>query len=315
MRHCILVHRQSLRGTTGSPVSHGYLGINIHRHTLESLFYTFAHRYLASHNHTSRSRELVSTLSSVSVGLLFFTLGFLVVPARAQVTSAVQYFDEGNQLFFQGDYRSAVTSYEQAISHGYISGALFYNMGNTHYRLDEIGQAIRYYEKARRLIPDSEELLHNLAIAQSRTVDRFSQLPEPFWEPAWRAFIGLFGVNGLFYIGLVFYLAAIVLLGYGIWTGERNPWRRRFLSIFWIAGLLLLSLAFYASFERILDRQAVIVAQEVLFYEVPQDATASDLALHEGLLVDVLREQDNWAEIRLPNGTTGWIDKAVLAEV
>lgn len=227
----------------------------------------------------------------------------------------MQHFDEGNRRFTQGDYRGALEAYHEAEASGQVSGALFYNMGNAYYRLDQLGQAVRYYEKARRLLPDSPELAHNLEIVRARLQDQMSQLPEPFWRPWWRRFVTRFGVGGLFAAGFLLYLTAAAIAGYRIWTGTRSPWLRRGLTVSLSLGLLLVVLAFTASAERRLDRRAVVIATEIGLREAPRAGAPVTTTIHEGLLLDVLQEQDAWLQVRLPNGTTGWIDAQAVGEL
>ncbi len=245
-----------------------------------------------------------------------FLLSLLVVlPAYGQVETAVRAFDAGNRHYTEGRYRDALTAYDEALASGYEGAALYYNMGNAYYRLDELGQAVRFYEKARRLRPDDRQVLHNLEMARNRTIDRFSQVPAPFWRPAWRGLVRLLGAGGLFGIGLVLYLAAAGLLGYRLWTGTRNAWNRRGLAVALIGSVLFIGSAFLASLDRRLDRQAVIVAAAAPLHEAPDADAASELALHAGLLIDVLDAEGGWLEVRLPNGVRGWIEANAAADV
>ena len=249
------------------------------------------------------------------VNLFALAVVFLAPDARAQVTEAVRHFDLGNQHYAEGAYQHALTAYEQALASGFASGALYYNMGNAYYRLDELGQAIRHYEKARRFIPDDPQLLHNLEIARSRINAPFSTLPTPIWVTWWKRYVVGAGALVFFLIGLAFYGIAAVLTGHRIWTGTRNPWHRRALSASLILGLVLLGTAFAASLDRTLDRQAVIIVDQVTLRNAPQNDASSELDLHEGVLLDVLGQEDGWIEVRLPNGITGWIEAAAAAEV
>ena len=250
-----------------------------------------------------------------AAGCLAAMLLCLAWPVRAQVTEAVLHFDAGNQRYQQGDYRGALAAYEQALAGGYTSGRLYYNMGNAYYRLDELGQAIRYYEKARTLLPDDRALLHNLRVARSRTVDQFSRVPTPFWQVWWTHLTVAVGPWGYFGAGFFFYVAAVVLVGYRIRFGTRNPWHRRALSLSALVGGLLLVTAFAASVSAVAGATAVVVADVVDLRETPDEAAAPAMAVHEGLVLEVLRARGEWAEVRLPNGVVGWVNAGALAGI
>ncbi len=236
-------------------------------------------------------------------------------PAAAQLPEAARRFDEGNRHYGAGAYQDALHAYEQALAAGYASGALYYNMGNAYFRLDELGQAIRYYEKARRLMPDDPLLRHNLEITRSRIEAPFSTLPTPLWVTWWRRYVVRLGAWPFFVAGLLGYGLAAALVGYRIWTGTRNAWHRRALSASLLLGLLLLAIAFAAALDRTSGRQAVVVAGRAALHETPTDEAPATLDVPEGIVLDVLHRQDAWMEVRLPNGVTGWIRTAAAAEV
>ncbi len=239
---------------------------------------------------------------------------FTGVPVHGQsLERAVQQFDDGNNLFQQGDFRDTVEAYRAAVDAGYVSGALYYNMGNAYFRLDEIGQAIRYYEKAGRLLPESSELDHNLALARQRTADSFSRLPEPFWRPVWDGLLEVLSPTALFLLGLLFYAAAAGALGMRI-RGGTSPWLRRIMLLAGSLALCLVILAFSASYERARAARAVILSDEVTLLDRP-DGSASGVRVHEGTVVDVVSTRAAWSEVRLPNGTRGWLQSTAYGTI
>lgn len=77
----------------------------------------------------------------------------------------VAYFRQANDYYRKGQYEQALILYKKLDHLGYSSGSLYYNLGNTYFKLGKKGLAILYYEKARRLIPQDDDLKTNLAIA------------------------------------------------------------------------------------------------------------------------------------------------------
>lgn len=238
----------------------------------------------------------------------------LCTPARAQVAAAVQQFDEGNRQYLEGNYAAAVDAYQKALAAGYASDLLFYNLGNAYYRLDEFGQAIRYYEKARRMMPENRQLAHNLSIVRARLADQFSQVPAPFWRVWWRKVVAGVGAWGLFFGGFVFYLIAAGLWGYRIRRGTRNPWRRRALAVSAVLGAVLLTAAFAASLGGE-ARRGVVVADRVDLRAEPNETAESERVIHEGVVVDVTATEGEWVKVRLPNGVDGWLRARALADI
>ena len=239
--------------------------------------------------------------------LLFCLLLMGGTDVYAQMTAAVQAFDAGNEQYRTGNYAAALASYEEALAGGYTSGALYYNMGNAHYRLDQLGPAVLYYEKARLLTPENAELLHNLEIINAKTVDQFTQLPQPAWVTWWQTMLARNGGQWLFWVGMLFYLLAVGVIIYRMRSGKANPWIRRLRAVTILLGCIFLFTAFAASMQSVDIRRAVIMAERVEVKEQPDNAGVTEVAVHEGLVVDILQQSDGWVEIRLPNGARGWV--------
>lgn len=232
-----------------------------------------------------------------------------------QLAEAVTVFDEGNRQYQAGAYADAVALYQQAETIGYESGPLYYNMANAYYRLDEVGQAVRYYERARLLMPESPEVAHNLSIVRAGLVDQLSILPEPFWERWWVRIEQAVGANLLFGIGIVFYLMALVLVGYRIWKEDRNPWLRRVRWASFLMGGLFLLAAFFASLREARPGSAVVITDATPLRVLPTESAETELQVHEGLMLDVLQERELWSRVRLPNGQEGWVSAASIASI
>ena len=119
------------------------------------------------------------------------------------------FFDEGNQRYQEGDFDGALERYAQILDDGLESGELYYNIGNTYFKLGELGPAILYYERARRLMPGDGDLLANLELARSLTADEIAPLPG-FWlfrAVGW--WVGLLPRGALAWLVAMAYLMAI----------------------------------------------------------------------------------------------------------
>lgn len=234
--------------------------------------------------------------------------------AAAQPARVVRAFEEGNQRYAEQDYEAALAAYERALEGGYASGALYYNMGNAHYRLGARGQALRYYEKARLLQPHNKRLLHNLALVRSQTggaaappqpvLARFGQRIAAWVRPAW-----LFGG------GLVLYLLALGLAAYRLWTRRRGAWLRRALILALSAGALLMAVAFTASAGLERQQHAVVVAREAALHATPAATSERRATFREGLVLRVLDRRDGWMRVRSTDGTAGWLADSALGTI
>ena len=263
---------------------------------------------------STRNGKAIRAGKTTLPGLLALLAWTCAGLAQAQdIPEAVRHFDEGNRLFRDGAHREAMASYRNALDAGYANGALYYNIGNAYFRLDETGQAIRFYEKARLRMPDNKALTHNLARAREQTADRFSQLPAPFWRPAWNRLAQTLSPTGLFLIGLLGYGLACGALALRI-RGARSPWLRRMTLAGGLLAILFVASGFAASWEETHATRAVMLADATDLTDRPNGSSA-ELTVHEGTVVDVVKVRAGWSEIRLPNGVQGWVPVTAYGDI
>ena len=76
-----------------------------------------------------------------------------------------------------------------------------------------------------------------------------------------------------------------------------------------LAGLFVLALAFVAL--RIAADHgapaAIVMAEEVSLHSAPDPTSLEVLSLHAGTKVTVVKELNNWREVRLADGRQGWM--------
>ena len=246
------------------------------------------------------AKPLLTVTAAIWLGLL--------LPAVCAAQGA--FFDEGNQRYQDGDFDGALERYLRILEDGLDSGELYYNIGNSYFKLGRIGPAILYYERARRLIPNDADLLANLELARSLTADEITPLPG-FWlfrAGAW--WVGLLPRSTLTWMVAVAYLAAmtaviLVMLrpaaGLATW-GRRVATAGAAVTIVFGVNLAIRELGIGAVEE------AVIMVEEADVQSAPSDDGALRIfAVHEGTTVRIDRRSDAWVEIVLADGKVGWV--------
>ena len=226
-----------------------------------------------------------------------------------QSTEARRHFETGNEHYAQGDFQAAIGAYQAALGTGYASGALYYNLGNAYFHTDNLGPAILYYEKARRLLPNDPKLLHSLDVAQSA-----AEAPPPPVVQGWKALVAPLNPTNTFVLGCLLY-------GLGIGALIYRYWRQQALTMRWFdgallaGGILLIGLALVTSYVDTLDRRTVVIAQTAPLYPTPTDQATRDTTLTAGTVLRLQRRQPSWTEVQLSSGHTGWMRTDALADV
>ncbi len=221
---------------------------------------------------------------------------------------------QANQAYRNGEYAKADTMYEKIVQNGYESPALYYNFGNTRFKLNDVPGAILNFERARRLSPRDEDVVYNLRLANLRVIDKVDPIPEFFLTEWWHEFIRLY--SSTTWAGIVIAELWGVVFCAGIVLFLRSLLVRRIL-LFSAATLFLASIL--ATTGMILQQQyehtdlsAVIFAQSLSVKSSPDVNSINLFVLHEGVKVQILDNVENWRKIRLPDGKVGWVPSEAL---
>ena len=112
--------------------------------------------------------------------ITIFSIIIFSLPAFSDTENIEQELKDANQLYAQDKFEEAIKSYEKIIKQDYASPTLFFNTANAYYRLNEIGKAIYYYEKAKMLNPNDDDINYNLELAKLRVKNLPPEVPKIF---------------------------------------------------------------------------------------------------------------------------------------
>ena len=218
-------------------------------------------------------------------------------------------FDKANQLYAKAHYPEAVQAYQQILNQGYQSAVLYFNTGNAYYKMDDMPSAILYYEKAHKLAPDDQDIGINIQFANLKIADKIEPQPEFFVTRWWHSFILFLPVNKLAGLGVLFFIGGFALLIWYLFTRSYILKKATFYVgvIAILAGIIYIFMANRQVSYFDGHHQAIVFSNSVIVKGSP-DLNAKPLfVIHDGTKVDVNQKNQNWIEIQLPNGNTGWI--------
>lgn len=228
------------------------------------------------------------------------------VPLFAQPKT---FLEEGNHYYQKQQYDKAVQAYNKVLNEGYESAELYYNLGNAFYRKGNLGYAILNYERALKLSPGDEDILHNLALANSKTIDRINTMPAFFLFQWWESFLAQLTFSGWIYLSYVFYIILLGLIIFYVFTRRPDYQRIAFFSgiavVFLLAVTISISMIKYNREFNI--RNGVVVQQSATAKLSPDPDSKDAFVIHEGLKVKVEDKVDNYFRIRLQDGKLGWL--------
>lgn len=226
-------------------------------------------------------------------------------------------FELGNQLYQKGKYDEAVTAYQSVLDKGQASSELYFNLGNSYYKLNKVAPTIYYYEKALVLNPGNTDAINNLKFAQKRTIDEIKVVPKVGFNKLLRDFTAIYHYNTWAWISIVFSVLFLCFF-VGYYFSELALKKRIFFfGMFALTSLLIVSVS-AAIFEKNYfdnEKPAIVFAEMTDVKSEPQKMATTTVTLHEGTKVFVEESVDNWIKIQLTDGSEGWIEKSAIKEV
>jgi len=236
----------------------------------------------------------------------------------SQVFFAQNSFEKGNTLYKNGEYQQAIDVYENIIKEDKQQSAeLYFNLGNSYYKLNKVAPSIYNYEKALVLKPNDPETLNNLKFAKKLTIDEIKEVPKVGFAKLIQNFTGIFNYNTWAKISVA--IAFVFLLCFiGYYFSQLTLSKRiYFIGMFILLVALFLSVAAGMSEKNHFDndRPAIVFAEISEVRSEPQKAGSPIFLLHEGAKVYVKETLLNWKKIELTDGTEGWIDSSTIKEV
>ena len=261
---------------------------------------------------TQRSRPTGKATALLALCLTGMSLAAWGAPDPEAAMTA---FQGGNVAYTEGDYEAAIEAYTSVLDK-WTSFELEYNLGGAHYKAGNIGPCILHYERARRLRPNDDDLNANLLLAQSAVTDRIEGMPEIGMASLWRELISQERLAGWTAASLLLWLVGFILLGIRMFRTDIA--QRRWLGLT-SPILLMLALGLGAlskqTHQRIVSEEgAVVMVPRVEVMSAPSggDAPSKLFVLHEGTVVELLREEGNWRQVRLLNGNSGWLEASAI---
>ncbi len=248
-----------------------------------------------------------------------YILVIILLLATLSVYSLGQqdYIIKANKAYSAGSYTTAAELYNKVVMAGYESPELFYNLGNSYFKMNDYGHAILWYERAKRLDPGNEDIDFNLNVANTKISDKIEPLPELFYKRWFNGLLQLFSADSWAAIGIILFIAG--LLGGVLYLASQILFLRKI--GFW-AAFGFLFIAFFAlifawsnySFTKS-TVEAIVFTPTITVKSSPDDKSTDLFVVHEGTKVRLLDNINGWYEIKIANGSVGWLPSASLEKI
>lgn len=243
------------------------------------------------------------------IAIVFLLCG-TILAQRADET-----FFKANKFYEDGDYNKAISFYTELLDNGFVTGNIYYNIGNSYYRLGERGKALLYYKKASSYIIQDEALFANTAFVKSLL--GITEIDEDYlWYE--KIFIGIrdaFSTHLWFYLSWCLFLMMLIMAIVGI---LRLTQRNMCIVISWSIGAMFLITIFffinsYKTYYKA-ERALVIVPKAEVRYS-PSYAGVIGFEINEGMEIEILSREAEWSQIRFGRNKNGWVETEVIEKI
>ena len=222
-----------------------------------------------------------------------------------------------NTAYNAGNYAQAEECYTRIVEQGLHSAALYYNLANAHFKQDELGKAMLYYNRALRLRPNDEDIRHNLEYAEQSTKDSIEEIPEFFLKTWIKSLRGALSCTAWSILSLLMLVAALAC-GLLYLLAQRLSLRKIGFYLMAVTALLFVVTTAFAWSERnmLVERSEAIIMNSAVSIKSSPDRSATELfVLHEGTKVTIGETIDGWAEVRIADGRKGWIEQERIERI
>lgn len=256
---------------------------------------------------------LGKSMSEIFVKLLPLLLISILAVVSVQIFSAEidinSLFEEAVAHYDERNYQEALDAFLSLEEAGIESYELYYNIGNSYFRLNKTGKAILYYKRGLRLNPGDFQLQANLEFAISQTKDRQeTEENNPLIEVV-RNTVNTIPLNVWFILALISFLPVVAFINITLiyYRGRDKTVPVFLLIVFSVVWLIVLSAANYR-WNRYQDQStAVLTAGSTNGYSGPDPDYTRLFTVNEGVILDVVEYREDWSQVRLPTGVIGWI--------
>ncbi len=252
----------------------------------------------------AEGRTLLSDVGRVirMLCVVFLCLGFFSFSAQeAMADPAV--FADGIKQYKAGKFKEAAAAFESLAAGPVNNPYLYYNIGNAYLKAGDLGRAVLWYERAKRIIPNDPDLAFNLDYAMSFVKDKKESSPDILGV--------LFFWDRLFPAKIIQGAAVFLSFFFFAWSSVRVVKNRKIFSglgmIFCVIFVLVTLMALVQYHQKASRINAVIVQNEVPVRSGTADTATKLFSLHAGTKVSVEDEREGYLKIRFSKDRVGWV--------
>jgi len=242
---------------------------------------------------------------------------YILIYSLQAMASGEKQFLMANQLYQKANYDSALMIYSQLIQAGYKDDVLYFNIGNAYFKERDFPRALVYFEKALLLKPNNTDYQFNADYTRSLTGDKMAVLEEHVFKKWFLQMRSLFTYNQWSAASVIAFILSLVLAGIYLFSRNIIIKKAGFITAILLFIISVSTIQFAIGSYRYANnsKTAIIITPTVNAKSSP-DISGTDLfVLHQGTKVEKIQHIGMWVEIKIPDGSKGWVEAMHFMEI
>ena len=241
----------------------------------------------------------------------------LIIGSFSYAQTSSELFSKANDFYKNGQYTKAAQLYSNIEKSGLESDDLFFNLGNSYYKLNKVALSIYYYEKALKLNPMHQDASNNLVFAKRMTIDIIEDLPKTFLQRFSSNVIQKLTYDTWAILAVIAsFLATLLFLLYYFSSSPKRKliyFNTTIFAVFVVAVTVIFAYSNYETTQK--SSNAIVFSSKSDIKNSPSLDGESVFELHEGTKVTILDSLSNWRKIKLADGKIGWVNSVDIKEI
>ena len=253
------------------------------------------------------------------------TLALLILTLPASfAATAVQ---QADSAYNKKNFQDALYYYQAAAEKDGVSSDLYYNMGNTYYRLGDLGHAVLNYRRALALDPSNEEARLNLEFVRTKITDK-PEDDSTFLRNVHLKIVSWMSPDAWAWTSMGVFALMIGLIAIYLFAPSVNARKVGFFGAFVMLFIFIYTLyvAWSSANAYNGNGRAVVTAPVTNLRSTPASSNSSAdkvVPIHEGtelIILDSLATPDDpkvplWYDVKINNTSRAWLPAGDVEKV
>jgi len=234
------------------------------------------------------------------VATAILLLCLLALPAAADG------FQAANALYDAGKFGAAAAAYGRIEPK---TAAVYFNLGNAHYRQEQLGLAVLNFERARQLAPRDPDVLANLRFAEARLGVAEINRPPGAVRSWWESFVANRTTSEWSILEIAALWLCILLAAGWLWL----PRWRFGLGLAFAVALLWLAVTGGVLVWRVTRPPVALAVAKAAARFAPLEQATVHFEVSPGTKLGVIEDRGQWWFVERADGRRAWVRSESLA--